>query len=57
MEPSQISQIFRTIHDDAHEAIANDANIAEIVLETQLTQKTGGVLVCGSANEIESGKS
>eukprot|EP00571_Detonula_confervacea_P017647 CAMPEP_0172312770 /NCGR_PEP_ID=MMETSP1058-20130122/18549_1 /TAXON_ID=83371 /ORGANISM="Detonula confervacea, Strain CCMP 353" /LENGTH=2999 /DNA_ID=CAMNT_0013026315 /DNA_START=101 /DNA_END=9097 /DNA_ORIENTATION=+ len=54
MEPSQLSHVSRTISDGVFEAIANDAlPIVSVVLETQLTQKSGGVLVCGSSGEIE----
>jgi uncharacterized protein (DUF1501 family) len=50
--PSQLSQIARTRHDSILALIANDNLIARVVLETQITQKSGGVLVCGSSGEI-----
>ena len=56
LAPSQISQVARTTTDNVFNNIANDPEIAHIILETQLTMKKGGVLVCGSAGEIESGK-
>lgn len=53
-EPSQISQIARTVNDNVFDLIANDPDITYIILETQLDQKSGGVLVCGSEGEIAS---
>jgi len=52
LEPTELSQIARTTNDNAYNLIANDSNIIDVVLETSLTQKRGGTLVCGSIGEI-----
>ena len=55
MPPTQLSQISRTITDSTFDIIANDEDVTHIILETQLTLKKGGVLVCGSEGEIAPG--
>lgn len=56
-EPSQYSEIARTMTDNILFDIFNDDNIAEIKLKSQLEQWRGGALVCGSQGEITSDKS
>ena len=55
-EPSQYSQIARTMTDNILFDIYNDYNIIEIKLNSQLGQWRGGALVCGSQGEITSDK-
>jgi hypothetical protein len=50
--PSELSQIARTVTDGIYATIVNDPNVAYVALKTQLEQKSGGVLVCGSSGEI-----
>ena len=56
LNPTELSQIARTENDNIFETIANDGAITRVVLETQMTMKSGGVLVCGSQGEIQSSK-
>jgi hypothetical protein len=52
LEPTQWSQQARTYNDNVFKSIANDPDIAYVILETQYSQKAGGVLVCGSTGEV-----
>lgn len=52
LEPSQISHVARTFNDNVFHDIANDPDIAYVILESEYHGKSGGVLVCGSKNEI-----
>ena len=52
LEPSQISHVARTFNDNVFHDVANDPDIAYVILESEFHGKTGGVLVCGSEGEI-----
>ena len=56
LPPSQLSHVARTKNDRIFYLIVNDSAITYVILETKLTQKSGGVLVCGSSGEIASSK-
>jgi hypothetical protein len=52
MEPTQISHVARTFNDNVFYNVANDPDVAFVILESEYSGKTGGVLVCGSEGEI-----